>query len=80
MFLLLDAPVILQWDNGSKFTVQTITELRSMWPGLSIVYGKLRHPQSQGSVERANGDIKDMFVAWMADNNSTDWVIDITFV
>ena len=34
----------------------------------------------QGSVERANGDIKDMLVAWMADNESQDWSIEIKFV
>ncbi|XP_068234271.1 KRAB-A domain-containing protein 2-like [Palaemon carinicauda] len=66
--------------NGSEFTAQIITELRSLWPELSIVHGKPRHPQSQGSVERANGDIKDMLVAWMADNNSTDWATGIKFV
>ncbi|XP_068220838.1 KRAB-A domain-containing protein 2-like [Palaemon carinicauda] len=80
IFLLLGAPVILQSDNGSEFIAQIITELRSLWPELSIVHGKPRHPQSQGSVERANGDIKDMLVAWMADNNSTDWATGIKFV
>ncbi|XP_066964221.1 KRAB-A domain-containing protein 2-like [Macrobrachium rosenbergii] len=80
IFLLLGAPVILQSDNGSEFTAQIITELCSMCPELSIVHGKPRHPQSQGSVERANGDIKDMLVAWMADNNSTDWATGIKFV
>ena len=45
-----------------------------------MVNGKPRHPQSQGSVERANGDIKDMLVAWMADNNTTDWSVGIKFV
>ncbi|XP_068209311.1 KRAB-A domain-containing protein 2-like [Palaemon carinicauda] len=80
IFLLLGAPVILQSDNGSEFTARIITELRSLWPELSIVHGKPRHPQSQGSVERANGDIKDMLVAWMADNNSTDWATGIKFV
>ncbi|XP_068220266.1 KRAB-A domain-containing protein 2-like [Palaemon carinicauda] len=80
IYLLLGAPVILQSENGSEFTAQIITELRSLWPELSIVHGKPRHPQSQGSVERANGDIKDMLVAWMADNNSTDWATGIKFV
>ncbi|XP_068247605.1 KRAB-A domain-containing protein 2-like [Palaemon carinicauda] len=80
IFLLLGAPVIFQSDNGSEFTAQIISELRSLWPELSIVHGKPRHPQSQGSVERANSDIKDMLVAWMADNNSTDWATGIKFV
>ena len=51
-----------------------------MWPDLKVVHGKPRHPQSQGSVERANGDMKDMLVAWMADNISTDWTICVKFV
>ena len=37
-----------------------------MWPQLTMVQllvrARPRHPQSQGSVERANGDIKDMLV------------------
>ena len=80
IFLLIGAPVVLQSDNGSEFTAAIITELATLWPGLKIVHGKPRHPQSQGSVERANGDIKDMLVAWMADNNSTDWTMGIKFV
>ena len=80
IFLLLGAPAIFQSDNGSEFTSHVITELKKMWPDLSMVHGKPRHPQSQGSVERANGDIKDMLVAWMADNNSQDWATGIKFV
>jgi hypothetical protein len=36
--------------------------------------------KSQGSVERANGDIKDMLVAWLTDNDSQDWVAGIRYV
>jgi len=45
-----------------------------------MVHGKPRHPQSQGSVERANGDIKDILVAWMSDNNTQDWTMGLKFV
>ncbi|KAK4325146.1 hypothetical protein Pmani_004300 [Petrolisthes manimaculis] len=45
-----------------------------------MVHGKPRYPQSQGSFERANGDIKDMLVAWLTDNESQDWVAGIKFV
>ena len=31
------------------------------------------HPQSQGSVERANVDIKEMIISWMNDNDTTQW-------
>ena len=47
---------------------------------LLLVHGKPRHPQSQGSVERCNGDIKDMLITWLSDNNSTDWTMGLKFV
>ena len=47
---------------------------------IKIVQSKLRMPQSQGSVVRANGDIKDVLICWMDDNNSTDWTTEIKFV
>ncbi|XP_068206257.1 uncharacterized protein [Palaemon carinicauda] len=80
ILLLFGAPVILQSDNGSEFTSQVITELKEVWPKLTLVHGKHRHPQSQVSVEHANGDIKDMLVAWMADNDSQDWPTGINSV
>ena len=80
IFLLLGAPVILQSDNGAEFTAAVIEELKLLWPDLLIVHGKPRHPQSQGSVERLNSDVKDMLVAWLADNQSTAWPSGLKFV
>ena len=37
-------------------------------------------PQRQGSVERANCDIKDMLIAWMSDNHTRDWTVGLKFV
>ena len=31
-------------------------------------------------MERANCDIKDMLVAWLGDNDTTDWTIGLKFV
>jgi hypothetical protein len=56
-FLLFGAPHILQSDNGREITATIIKELKDMWPDCSLVHGKPRHPQSQGSVERGNADI-----------------------
>ncbi|XP_070206199.1 KRAB-A domain-containing protein 2-like [Littorina saxatilis] len=80
IFLVIGAPAILQSDNGTEFTANIISELKDFWPTLVLVHGKPRHPQSQGSVERANGDIKDMLVAWLADNHTQDWATGIKFV
>ncbi|XP_025267611.1 KRAB-A domain-containing protein 2-like [Camponotus floridanus] len=35
---------------------------------------------SQGSVERSNQDIRDMLVAWMADNNTEKWSEGLRFI
>ena len=80
IFLLFGAPCILQSDNGSEFTAEIIRELKDLWPQLHLVHGKPRHPQSQGSVERANSDIKDMLCAWLSDNRTQDWAIGLKFV
>ena len=42
--------------------------------------GRARHPQSQGSVERSNGDCTNMLKMWMIDNKSLKWSIALPFV
>lgn len=39
-------------------------------------YGKARYSKMQGSLK---GDIKQMFLAWMAENNSWDWTVETHF-
>ena len=92
IFPLLGAPAILQSDNGTEFTSHVISEIKDFWPALVMVHGKARHPQSQGSVARVKGDIKDMLVVWLAassrsllhvwlaDNDSHDWLTGIKCV
>ncbi|XP_068226108.1 KRAB-A domain-containing protein 2-like [Palaemon carinicauda] len=80
IFLMFGAPQILQNDNGSEFTALVILELKLLWPDLLIVHGKPRHPQSQGSVERLNCDIKDMLISWLGDNDTSDWPMGLRFV
>ncbi|XP_066965445.1 KRAB-A domain-containing protein 2-like [Macrobrachium rosenbergii] len=65
IFLDISAPHILQSDNGREFTAVVIQELSSLWPELVLVNGCPRHPQSQGSIERGNGDMRLKFMAWM---------------
>ena len=40
---------------------------------MRIVFGRPRHPQSQGSVERANGDVQNILGSWMRTNGSLEW-------
>lgn len=74
------APHILQSDNGREFVNRTITELVKLWPGLKLVHGRPRHPQSQGSVEKSNDEVHRQLVSWMRDNDSTSWAQGLKFV
>lgn len=73
-------PSILQSDNGKEFRNQVITSLKVLWPELKICHGRPRHPQSQGSVERANADIKKMLAIWMRENKSKKWSMGLNFI
>lgn len=80
IFCLITPPCILQSDNGREFTANCISELKLLWPDLLIVHGKPRHPQSQGSVERANADVKDMLTSWCRDNETAKWSLGLHMV
>ncbi len=79
IFLEFGAPVILQSDNGREFRAAVVEELRSLWPELKIVHGRARHPESQGSVERSNGEVKKLLGCWIRENKSVTWSIGIKF-
>ena len=75
IFCLIGPPHILQSDNGKEFkNVNLANMIRELWPGCKAVNGKPRHPQSQGSVERVNQEIKKVLGALMRKNNDPYWV------
>ena len=45
------APVITQSVNGKKFRNSLVKSLQLLWPGLQIVHGRPRAPQTQGTCE-----------------------------
>ncbi|CAF0998919.1 unnamed protein product [Rotaria sordida] len=45
-----------------------------MWPGLVILNGRPRHPQSQGLVERGNSTLCDILGKFMQDRDTNHWV------
>jgi len=80
IFCIQGAPMILQSDNGWEFVAAVIVEVMALWPNVVIVHGWPRHPQSQGSVERANQDAEAMLGNWMSDNKTKNWVLGLNFV
>ena len=74
-FCDLGAPLILQSDNGREFKNSLLLNiLNENWPSTKIIHEKPRHPETQGSVERANQDIKRHFTAMMFENSDNSWV------
>ena len=75
------APRILQCDNGREFDNKRIIELEAQWAGLKIVHSRPRHPQSQGSVERANAEVSKKLQSWRrAHGDSSNWSYGLKFV
>ena len=62
---------ILQNDNEREFVTLRIKELVCLFNYTTIINGRPRYPQSQGSIKRANGDVKNMIRCWMVENYST---------
>ena len=73
IFYQFGPPKILQSDNGREFVARVILDLRKIWPGLVIINGRPRHPQSQGLVERGNSVVQQMIGKWLNANNTLDW-------
>ena len=70
----------MQSDNGREFTATLIKEIATAFPGLKLINGRPRFPQSQGSVERSNQDVELMLRSWCKDNSTNDWVVGLHFV
>ncbi len=60
IFMTQGCPLILQHDNGREFVNQVVHRLKRLWPTCVVVRGRPRHPQTQGSIERANKDVEEM--------------------
>ncbi len=77
---IFGAPIILQSDNGREFKNKLISDLIKSWPDLKIIHGRPRHPQTQGSIERANGDVQNILGSWMRTRQSTKWSQALEYV
>ena len=57
------SPCCIYADNGTEFKGDVSVLLASRSPPIPIVHGRLYYPQTQGSVEVANGAFKDRLAA-----------------
>jgi hypothetical protein len=80
IFCQFGPPLILQSDNGGEFTSNIIKCLTDIWPGLKIIHGRPRHPQSQGLVERGNGILEKKIGIWMETKNDQSWTTALNYI
>ena len=76
-------PHILHTDNGAEFSNKTLLAiLHMLWSSTSIVHVRPRHPEDQGSVERANADFKKLLYARLKDEikEHNQWVSVLHYV
>jgi hypothetical protein len=48
--------------------------------GTKVIYSSHRHPDSQGLVEQADGQIKSKIRTWMAETGLENWDLALTTV
>ena len=68
-----DPPNILHSDNGRILIISLYQPWIQNCQHLKLFHGKHRHPESQGVVERANREIKDVLFGLMHDINDYCW-------
>ena len=80
IFCEFGPPVIIQSDNGTEFRNELVVALKVLWPGISMVHGRARRPQTQGSVEKSNGDFQNDLNCHMREHKTTNWVMALPLI
>lgn len=71
VFLMCCGPwEILQCDCGAEFKAAVSILMRRH--GIMVIYSSPRHPESQGLVEQANGQVKRLIRTWKAETGLTN--------
>ena len=63
---------VLHFDNGGEFLGECVRLINDNFPGVHVVKGLARHPQSQGDVKCGNAPFKEASQKWMQVNGE-DW-------
>jgi hypothetical protein len=78
-FLMCCGPwEILQCDRGAEFKAAVAILIRRH--GIKVIYSSFRHPESQGLVEQANGQVKRLIRMWKAETGFINWDFALTTI
>jgi hypothetical protein len=79
IFLMCCGPwEVLQCDQGAEFKAAVAILMRRH--GIKVIYSSPRHPESQGLVEQANGQIKSKIRIWKAETGLENWDLALTTI
>jgi IS30 family transposase len=79
IFLMCCGPwEVLQCDRGTEFKAAVSILMRRH--GIKVIYSSPRHPESQGLVEQANGQVKRLIRTWKAETGLTNWDLALTTI
>ena len=63
--------ISLNLQHGTEESASVVQEITNLWPGLVIIHGAPRRPQTQGCVERGNGDLQLKLGKWLDQHGGT---------
>lgn len=73
VFAYFGPPKILHSDNEKEFVNSIITKLLEEWSGeITVITGRVQHPQSQGLVERSNAKVEEMLACRFHQQGETE--------
>ena len=74
IFAETGVPEEIQNDCGREFRNKHVKTLALLFTGIKFKRSKPRKPSTNGLVEAANKDIKNMLFCWMRENKTSLWV------
>lgn len=73
VFYTFGPPTILQSDNGKEFSNTKVEELCKRFK-IKFIHGRVKHPQSQGQVERLNQTLTRMIQKNIFEQKNKRWI------
>ena len=73
MFFTFGSPMVLHSGNSREFVVNARTKLKTWFSEMTFIRHRLRHPQGQSCMEKANEVLCDALGKWIDSNKLTYW-------
>ncbi|XP_015187294.1 PREDICTED: KRAB-A domain-containing protein 2-like [Polistes dominula] len=72
-FAIFGPPCVIESAQNRQYHIELITNLKSYWPQLNIVCGKIKYAQNEKTMDDISIDIQKRLCSWMTENKTTNW-------